>query len=253
MITFAVPWILAVAAAGQPGLSSEVEARLWKLDAPRLIRVQRSAVNPDGAPTMLESARSLPSPVNPSVAHVLRADGSPVALGEGLRDVARSRAVDDAAGDLRSTWLQAALGRGVLSMAAAGVGTVGVVIGVGTALAMYATLGPAQINQAPQLSAAQWLGLGAGLITMAAFGGGGAVLAALGYWGGRQVILAAKTGLLSSPKRIQSGTDWPVGLAAEVVDEHNRRVLEAFRPGTPPPTTPGSPVDEPPPVIITQL
>lgn len=247
---------LGLMVAGQPVLPPEVEAQLWKLDAARTFAVSRNGVDANGQPTADVSVKSIPHPLEPTVAHVLRADGSQVSVQDGLADVEKSRAVDDAAGELRSTWLRTAGTRALATGAATGLALAGLVVAAQSLWVVGLTFGGVP-EQNTRLGAREWLGTGAA-VALAVAGGALALGAGvLAFLGGREVIRAVKTGVRSTPERVARAQDWPVDLAARVVDAHNRAVLrKAFPQLGPPPGQDGAPPPgEPaaPPVIVSQL
>lgn len=217
----------------------------WSLDADRVFTFQKTTADAQGNPETSVSVMSLPNPLTFRPARVLRRDGTPVTVDEGLRDVGLQATLPAVASALRGSHVRVAVVQACVAAVGGVVALVGLgVLGVSAFFANRAwrnvPLTPwPQVDGATQ---AWWLTLpilGLALGAVVFLPGTLLLLYTL-----RLSIRATRAAVGSTPAAVGAGVDWPVQNAADVVQQHNRRGAE------PPPPAPGEKPAEPAPEII---
>lgn len=228
---------------GQLMSVATVDDKPWVLDAGGAITFQKSSPGEGGEAEVSTSFIALPHPFRPNHARILRADGTVVRVGEGLEDVGRSKDLGQVASWRRKGWIKIAAWQWpVVGLTMAGGGLGASVLAVAAWWVQKSLQGRdlLSIREQPPQTAAQ-MALGPLLVMV----GGSICAGALLAW-----VFTLRTALNSSENAWQStaanvvqSDQWPVNLAAEVVQEHNKRVLKGpeGRPPQTPPQEPGDP------------
>ncbi|MEW5855496.1 MAG: hypothetical protein AB2A00_42375 [Myxococcota bacterium] len=210
-----------------------VDDQPWRLDAKGAVVFSSSRPGEGGVAEVSTKVLTFPNPFRPSQARILRADGTEVKVGEGLANVGWTDQLARVASSQRSAWTRAAL----VFTGLTAVGSLGF-------LTSLAVLVPAVWWSNQALNNFDPAALrGSSPLTVLGMAGG-PLLTALGV-----VVLfpacvlgaIALRGLLgalgnawdATPNGAADDVDWPVDVAARVVEEHNRRLRGREAPGTP--------------------
>ena len=70
------------------------DSQLWGLDAPASVAVSKTAPGPEGQEEVTTSFISIPNPLKPSSARVVRADGSKVKVAQGELPGAKAERIE---------------------------------------------------------------------------------------------------------------------------------------------------------------
>jgi len=201
---------------------------VWELDAARTFTVSKAAPESGGVDTTVQS---IPSPFSVSTARILRQDGTAIRVSDGLRDVGMSAELDAIVKAERREWLRVAVTQVLVAGGGAVVGALGVLVvtpGVFLAWNAWRMQGGQPILQPSVVLSTPGMLVGS-LIAVA----GAAFLipgALVGIYASNRALRATKNAVVTGPKTLSSGVDWPVDMAAKVVRAHNERVAREMPP-----------------------